>query len=446
MVTEKSVKELEGSQIDLTMTVDAESLEKAYQEKIQKYSKEIQVKGFRKGKAPLKVIEAKYGDEIRNESTFDRLEEELKDVISGLEDSKKPLPYSTPTLQDEEKLIPFKKDTAVTFTVRYDVYPTITLSQYVDKEVSYVDSEITDADVDKEVEVLRDQNAMVKVKDGAIENGDIVTIDYYYEDGKESEAREDFTFTVGSSYNYYGIDDDVIGMKKGEEKTFEKTYSEENDVEELRGKTINLHVKVDEVKTRELPEVDDEFAQDVKDEYQTVKDMRDGIRKELESHLEIAIKNEKIANLMNIIEGETKFDVPASMVRVECESEWRDRIRSIGFTKETYERYMNSFGITKESALKGMEDGVRAKIRRDLIISEIGKKEDFKVEDEKVKEMVKSTVGEVKDKDASKFYEDNARDQLVYEKAVEYLLEKNAFKAEKKVPYEEFVSSMGYQG
>ena len=127
MITEKSVKELENSQAALTLTIDAASIEDAYTKRIQKYSKDLALPGFRKGHVPASVIERKFGDSIREESTFDAMESALQDAIKELDVKDKPLPFSTPVLQDEDKLLPFKKDSDITFTVVYDVKPVFEL-------------------------------------------------------------------------------------------------------------------------------------------------------------------------------------------------------------------------------------------------------------------------------------------------------------------------------
>ena len=126
------------------MTVDAASIEKAYAERLAKYSKTIEMPGFRKGHVPAAVVERKFGEAIREESTFDALEEHLKETIDSLELEQKPLPYSTPVLQDEETLLPFKKDSDVTFTVVYDALPKITLPAYTGLEVEVPEVEVTE--------------------------------------------------------------------------------------------------------------------------------------------------------------------------------------------------------------------------------------------------------------------------------------------------------------
>ena len=148
MVADKKVKELEGARAELTITVDAASVEKAYAAQLAKYAKEVQIDGFRKGKVPASVLERKFGDSIREESTFKVMEEGLEEALKDIPDNQKPIPFSTPELQNEESLLPFKKDQDVTFSVIYDIYPRVELPEYKGLTVEVPTVEITDKDVE----------------------------------------------------------------------------------------------------------------------------------------------------------------------------------------------------------------------------------------------------------------------------------------------------------
>ena len=336
MITEKSVKELENSQAALTLTLDAASIEEAYNKRIQKYAKELTIPGFRKGHVPASVIERKFGDQIREESTFDTMEEALKEAYTSLDKKDMPLVFSTPVLQDEEKLLPFKKDSDLTFTVVYDVMPRFELPQYTGLEVEVPTVEVTDADIDKEIERYREQNAVVRTKDGEAASGDVVTIDYVELDaeGKEiaSTKRDGFTFTLGSGYNFYKLDKDIEGMKAGDEKTVTKTYTEEDNVPGYAGKTITLRVKLDTLKLRELPAVDDDFAQDIKEEYKTVADLKAGIKEKFQKNADDAISHEKENAILAKLSEAVDFPIPESMIKAELDNRWRGFVRQMGVT------------------------------------------------------------------------------------------------------------------
>lgn len=229
-------------------------------------------KRIQKGKGSPSVLEKKYGEGIKEEAGMNVIEESLKTALEEVD--KKPLPYSIPELQESEEKFNFDKD--FSYSVIYDVFPEIKLGKYTDLEVEIPDTKVLKKDEDRELEKLRDQNAVVVEKEGKVAKDDIVTINYIELDDegneKEGTAREDYVFTVGSGYNVYKLDDDIIGMAKDEEKVVEK---------EIDGNNVKVKVKVTAVKEKQLPDLDDELAQDISDKYQTIKDLRDDIKKAL---------------------------------------------------------------------------------------------------------------------------------------------------------------------
>ena len=442
MITEKSVKELENSQAALTLTLDAASIEEAYSKRIQKYAKELTIPGFRKGKVPASVIERKFGDQIREESTFDTMEEALKEAYASLDKKDMPLVFSTPVLQDEEKLLPFKKDSDITFTVVYDVMPRFELPQYTGLEVDVPSIEITDADIDKEIERYREQNAIVRTKDGAAASGDVVTIDYAEldADGNDiaSSKRDGFTFTLGSGYNFYKLDSDIEGMKAGDEKKVTKTYAEEDNVPGYAGKTVTLRVKLDTLKSRELPAVDDDFAQDIKDEYKTVADLRAGIKEKFEKTASDAITREKEEAIMKKLAGEADFVIPESMIKAELDSRWRNFVRQMGVSEEQVEKFMQMQGSTKEAIQNEWRDDAISTIRTQLIMDRIREKENFEISDDELNAECEKQLKNVPDSEKDS-YKDMIKDEMQFAKVLPFLLEKNTFKDGEKKSYSEYL-------
>lgn len=444
MVADKSIKELENSQVALTITVDAETIEKAYAKRLAKYASSLQIDGFRKGKVPTSVVERKYGSSIREESTFDCMEENLKEAIETLEEDKKPLAFSTPALQDEEKLIPFQKDSAVTFTVVYDVYPKFDLPEYKGLEVKVPQVEITDEDVNKEIDILRDQNAMVIRKDGKAEKGNIVTIDYAEidQDGKTVEGtdRKDFTFTIGSGYNFYKLDDDVIGMAKDEEKDVEKTYTEEDNVPGYAGKTVRLHIAVKEIKVREIPALDDDFAQDVKEEYKTVQDLVDATKAKLEKNLDEKMKGDKIEALMADILSKTEIAVPASMVDMELEQSWKRFVQQSGLEEDQLMKFFKMQNQTKEAIIEQWREPAVKNIKEQIILEAVKKKEDFELDQAELEKAYEEQLKNIQDEGAKDYYKNMIKDDMQFAKVVPFLLENNKFVPGDKVSYKDYMS------
>ena len=441
MIVKQSTKALENSQLELTITVDSASIEEAYQNRLKKYQQELQIPGFRKGKTPISVIEKKYGDSIREESTFASLENALEEAYKSMDDKEKPLPYSTPVLQDEESLIPFKKGEDVTFSVHYDVRPSFDVENYKGREIEVESVEVTDADVDAEIQKLRDQNAIVKTKEGALEKGDIATIDYVEldEDGNEksSTERKGFTFTLGTGYNYYMIDEDIVGMKKGDERVIEKTYKED-ETSPLAGKSVKLRVKVNEVKLRELPELDDDFAQDVKEEYKSVADLKKATKEKLEKEVEDALKNIKMNSLMDKLVEETKFSVPESMIKTQLEQAWRNFIQQSGLDEKTFNKFMEMQSQSKDQILQEWRPSAEKEIREQLILDAIKDKENFALDDEEYKKACDEQLKNIPEEN-KEFYKEMIKDDMQFAKVVPFLLDNNTFKPGKeKKSYKEF--------
>ena len=441
MIVKQSTKALENSQLELTITVDSASLEEAYQNRLKKYQQELQIPGFRKGKTPISVIEKKYGDSIREESTFASLENALEEAYKSMDEREKPLPYSTPVLQDEESLIPFKKGEDVTFSVHYDVRPSFDVENYKGREIEVESVEVTDADVDAEIQKLRDQNAIVKTKEGALEKGDIATIDYVEldEDGNEksSTERKGFTFTLGTGYNYYMIDEDIVGMKKGDERVIEKTYKED-ETSPLAGKSVKLRVKVNEVKLRELPELDDDFAQDVKEEYKSVADLKKATKEKLEKEVEDALKNIKMNSLMDKLVEETKFSVPESMIKTQLEQAWRNFIQQSGLDEKTFNKFMEMQSQSKDQILQEWRPSAEKELREQLILDAIKDKENFALDDEEYKKACDEQLKNIPEEN-KEFYKEMIKDDMQFAKVVPFLLENNTFKPGKeKKSYKEF--------
>lgn len=444
MFSNQSIKELENSLVALTLTVDAASIDAEYKKELEKYAKEATFNGFRKGKAPLSLVEKKIGQALRTDVSYKRMEDELKACLDTLEDAQKPLPFSTPVLQDEENL-KFEAGKDITFTVHYEVKPQFELGQYKGLNIEVPEVEVKKADVDKQIEALREQNAMVVTKDGEAKKGDVVTINYVEldKDGNEvaGTSRADFTFTIGSSYNYYEIDEEIVGMKAGEEKKFDKTYGEDFVNPSLAGKTITLLVKMNTVKERQLPALDDEFAQDVKEEYKTVKDLTDAKKAELESTLEARMKDYKLSKVIAEISKNTNVCVPSSMVEFEVESQWRDFLKqNHGLTEEQLLKYFAASGQTKEDLLEAWKAPAAENLKVQLILEKIQKAEAFEPNKEEFEKQVEEMKSKVTDAKQIEMYTEMIKDDLTYSMVPEFLLANNTFKAGKTMSYDDFLA------
>ncbi len=444
MIAEKSIKELENSSVALTVTVTADTIEEGYKAALNKYAATIQLKGFRKGKAPLSVMESKFGKDIREESTFNTIEEALKEALTEVEDKYKPLPFSTPELQDEETLLPFKSNSDVTFTVKYDIMPVFETPAYTGLTVTAPKVELPEEAVTKELDKLRDQNAMVIDKDGKAEKGDIVTIDYVEldEEGNEvaATARMDFIFTIGSGSNFYEIDDEITGMKVGDEKTITKTYAEDSNVEGYAGKTIKLNVALKALKFRDVPALDDEFAQDVKDEYKSVDDLVKATRKKLEDALEAKLEQAKLEALTDELLKGTEISVPESMIDMEVEQAWKRYVQQVGLTEEQIEQFLKFQQKTKEDVVAPWREAAEKSLRIQLIMEKIKETEKFAIDEEELKKVYDEQLKDITDESQLEYYKTMIEDDMRFQKIAPFLQENNSFTEGEEVAYDVFMS------
>lgn len=431
------IKKLENSSVELTLELKAAAIEEAYSKQLKDYAKKLTLKGFRPGKAPVSLVESKFGKEIREEVTFKLMEDNLDASYKDMDEKDRPLPYSTPVLQNEDKLLPFQPNTDIKYSVVYDVMPEFELPKYTGLELEAVNEKVTAKEVDAEIEKLRQQNAMIIAKKGAVEKSDIVTMDYVELDaeGKEVEStkRNDFTFTVGSSYNFYKLDDDILGMKAGDTKVIEKTYGDDSGMgSDYLGKTVKISVTIKEVKTKDVPALDDEFAQDVKDSYKTLKDLKDDTKKQLQEKADVRNKSHKLDAILAKLAEETKIDLPHSMIQTQLEQEWRNFAQRFGMNEEEVEKLMAANGSSKSAFLDTRKNDVEQEIKRQLILDKISNTQKFEVSDEEIVNKLKEYDPELKEDhpnyDLMKSY---MKDDMLFQKAQDYLVENNTFKETK---------------
>lgn len=422
----------EGSQMALTMTVKADVVQAEYAARLAKYAKELTLKGFRKGKAPLPVVERQLGEAILSEVSYDVMEKTVGETIEGLDKDKQPLSFSTPVLQNEDEL-KFEHGKDIEFTVVYDVFPSVELGPVTGMEFEVLDAAVSDADVDAEIEKLREQNSTVITKEGAAALGDIATLDFAEvgDDGKvvEDTKREDFTFTLGSSYNYYKIDGEVVGMEAGQEKDVEKTYGDDETNDALRGRTVKIHVKLTALKERVLPEVDDEFAQDIKEEYKTVDDLKKHIREDLEKQMKDMRDNEAFMMAYNQIRKTSKYELPASLVRFAVENETRDYLRQVGRSADEIDRLIKNGDPMAQYIMAMVQDRAKANIEQQVILEAIQKSGVITVPEDELKAELEKQVNDQMDEDTKKRVEELVKDQLEFSKVPRYILDNNTFKA-----------------
>ncbi len=384
MVKEKNVEHLDNSAVKLTVTVAQESVHEEYRSLLGKYAKSAQIKGFRKGHVPPEILERKFGDSIKFEASQKMLEESLRGVFEEIDE--KPLPFSQPSLDGE---IDFDMSKDLTYSVVYDVYPTIELCDYKGLEIEVPEVEVTADDEARELRALQEQNAIVMDKEeGTVEPGNIVTVDYCEvdADGNEIEdtKREDFVFTQGTGYNVYKIDDDVLGMAPGEDKLVDKDYPQDHEDQDLAGTKKRLKIKLKTIKERQLPEIDDDLAQDISDKYESIDDLKKDIRERLERTVDARLRDLKTTGLVEQIVERSSVPVPESMVQAELENAWANFVRQFRANEEQVQSLLASQGRTRETVMEEWRDGAAARVKAQLAVQKMIEAEEIDASDDEV--------------------------------------------------------------
>ncbi|MDR0289560.1 MAG: trigger factor, partial [Treponema sp.] len=296
MPVNKEITRLEKSNVKLCLTIPKEEVQAQYHDVLKEYTKHAQIPGFRKGKVPQDVLVRKFGDALKGEALGKIIEKAVDEVFQddSLPRNERPLSYSQPLMEETPKL---DLDQDLSFSLVYDVLPQVSIGQWKGLEAEVAEAAVGDEDIARELEEIRERNAFVldRDEDAPAQKGDVATVSHCEidEDGGErpDSRRDDFAFTLGSGHNAYEIDDDIVGMKKGETKEVSKTYPEGEGGSPFAGRTIKLRITLTALKEKKLPDLDDELAQDVDEKFSTLGDLKDSIRTRLAKSLAHRIKD-----------------------------------------------------------------------------------------------------------------------------------------------------------
>jgi trigger factor len=433
VIASKNIEKLEHSSVKLSVTVPGPESKKEYDAMLREYSRSVRIDGFRAGHVPAAVLERKFGDSLRLDAMGRVLEKAVEEALKDADPKEQPLAYSTPSLEGEPD---FALDKDFSFAVRYDVFPTIEVADCKGIEVEKPSVEIGGEDEARELEDIRERNAIVVERDAAAaaSKGDIVTVDFK-ELGEDGQAvagteREDFTFEIGTGYDVYKFDDEIVGMKRGEERTITKSYPADFENAELAGRSVKLSVKVTKVKEKKLPALDDELAQDVSEKYKTLADLKADLRDHLEKRLAAKLKQLEEKALVEGILARSKVELPESMVAAELAMRLENLKRQMGMdTEDKLDRILSYSGKTRDSLIAEWKPAAEKSITTRLAIEKLveeGKYEcsDADLEAEFARQAAESSlsVDEVKAEFEKRRSMDYLRDRIREDKLMADLL------------------------
>ena len=372
------VETLEKSMAKLTIEVSAEEFETALDKAYKKNKSKISLPGFRKGKAPRAMIEKMYGAGVFYEDA-------ANDLIPGAYESAAKESELEIVAQPSIDVTKIEKGKSFIFTATVAVKPEVTLGDYKGIEVEKKTAEVTDEELQAEIDKVRESNSrMITIEDRAVEDGDITTIDFEgFVDGEPFEGGkgEDYPLTIGSHSFIDNFEEQLIGKKIGEETEVNVTFPEQYQAEELQGKPAVFKVTVKEIKVKELPEVDDDFAQDVS-EFDTVDEYKEDLKKKLLENKEAALKREKEEDVVGKIIENATMEIPDPMVDTQVRQmvqEFAQRIQSQGLSLQ---QYMQFTGMTPESLTAELKPQALKRIQSRLVLEAVAAAENIETSDE----------------------------------------------------------------
>ena len=415
----KSCEKVEKSQVALTIEVGAAEFQAAVEKAYQKMRKKINVPGFRPGKAPRKLIEGMYGAEVFFEEAINIA---FPDAYDEAVKAQELQVVGYPSVE----LVGDATENGFTFKATVPVYPEVTLGEYKGLSAPKDEVKVSAADVDERVKMLQERNTRLVSVEREAKEGDTAVIDFeVFLDGVPFEGGkgENHSLELGSHSFVPGFEEQVVGMKAGDEKDLDITFPE-NYTPELAGKAVVFKVKVHEVKEKEAPALDDEFAKDVS-EFDTLKDLKADLKKKITEERQREADRVFENTLMEQVAENITADIPDAMVEGQCRQFLDNFKMQIAQSGIPYDQYLKMSGMTEEQLLADAKEPATRQVRVDLAVAAIIKAEDIQVTDEDVEaEYQKLAEQYGMDLELVKKYlpADQTREQLANQKAVDVVV------------------------
>ncbi len=410
-------------ELKITFTVEADKFEEAIMKVFNQSAKYFNIPGFRKGKAPYKMVERYYGASIFYEDAFNDLVPDIYD--KEIKENKIEV-VSRPKID----VVQMEKGKDLIFTAIVNTKPEVKLGKYKGIDVKKVEYKVTDEDVEHELHHRAEHNArMVSVEDRAAQNEDIVTIDFegfvdgVAFDGGKADGQQ---LTIGSNTFIPGFEEQIIGMKLDEERDINVKFPEEYFSKDLAGKDAVFHIKLHEIKQKELPKIDDEFAKDVS-EFDTLAELKKDIKDKMTKDNEAKAKQEMEDEAINAVCENTKIDIPEGMIEAEIDNMENNIDQRLQYQGMNFEQYLKMMGKTETEMRKEFkidaEKNVKTKLVLDQIIADEKIEADEKYVKEKLEEMAKQYNKKIEELEKNEELKSYLEASSKTENAVKFILD-----------------------
>ena len=379
------VEKLENNTAKLTIEVPAEEFDKAIQAAYQKNKNKFNVPGFRKGKVPYAMVEKMYGAGVFYEEAANEL---IPDAYANAAAESELEIVARP----EINVTQIEKGKPFVFEAEVTLKPEIKLGKYKGVKVEAMDTTVTDEDVAAELDKVKEQNArLVAADDKAVEDGDQTTIDFEgFVDGVAFEGGkgEDYPLTIGSHSFIDTFEEQLIGKKVGEEVEVNVTFPEQYQAKELAGKPAMFKVTIKEIKVKEYPELDDDFAQDVS-EFDTLDEYKADIKKNLEEKKAQEAEADKESKVIEAIVNDSEMDIPEKMIEAQSQQMVEEFAQNIAMQGISFDQYMQFTGTTVDQLTEQVKPQAAARVQSSLVLEAIVKAEKIEASDEEFDEEIK---------------------------------------------------------
>ena len=415
------------NEVKLTFNIEAEKFEEAMKKVYVKTAKYFNIPGFRKGKAPMQLVERQYGSAIFYEDAFNEL---VPDIYDEAIKENKIEAVSKPNID----IVQMEKGKELIFTAVVETKPEVELGKYKGIEIKKIEYNTTDKDIEHELGHMAERNSrLVSIEDRPVEKGDITTIDFVGSiDGVEFEGgkAENHELEIGSNTFIPGFEDQIIGMKIDEEKDIKVKFPEDYFSKDLAGKDAIFKVTLHEIKKKELPKIDDEFAKDVS-EFDTLDELKNSIKEKLDTENTEKAKYETEEEAIKVVCDNTKLDIPNGMIELEIDNMVKDMENRLSYQGLNLNQYLQIMGKTETEIRDSFKEQAEKNIKSRLVLEAIVKAEKIKVTPEEVSDKIKEMAKQYGRKEdellANEQLKEYIEGNLKTEKAIEFIV-KNAKK------------------
>jgi len=434
---EYKTKKNDNASVEIHIKNDPDEVEAAYQKAYEKAKQTLKLPGFRKGKVPKEIAEKHLGESVAG----DAVRQLISDTFQSIAEDLDPVPLSMPTFEVES----FDREKGAVYTGEYETHPEVKLGKYKKIKVIQDYTSIANSFVEEQLDRLRKEHAslITREEDEPAADGDKVVLNMTAREGEEVLFEDkELNIELGAEENVIGMNENVPGLKLGEEKSFDSAFPEDFPDPAFSGKTLNFTVKPTAIQKQEMPDLNDEFAKEV-GEYETLTELRDAIQKELETHSQDVLDKRAREALLGIIVKDCKYAIPNVLVEREVKQRLEALQTRFNLPNQDMAGLASIMGRDVKELEQEFKDSALRTIKADLALMEIAKKEELQVDQDEIEAEVRKKFGsmlndqQIEEWLGQESFVSNVRSSILYSKTLDWLFDKAEVKKGKEIPYED---------